>query len=120
MSAGLTSARLGRRTLVLTGDVLGGQLVSIAKVEGFPGFPDGVPGYDFCPMLQEQAVACGAEVMMGSVERIHPQDGKWRLTTGAGGILARGIILATGSTLKKLNVPGEERLTGKGVSHCAS
>ena len=120
MSAGLTSARLGRRTLVLTGDVLGGQLVSIAKVEGFPGFPDGVPGYDLCPMLQEQAVACGAEVMMGSVERIHPQDGKWRLTTGAGGILARGIILATGSTLKKLNVPGEERLTGKGVSHCAS
>ena len=57
MSAGLTSARLGRRTLVLTGDVLGGQLVSIAKVEGFPGFPDGVPGYDLCPMLQEQAVA---------------------------------------------------------------
>jgi thioredoxin reductase (NADPH) len=119
MSAGLTSARLGRQTLVLTGDVLG-QLVSIAKVEGFPGFPDGVPGYDLCPMLQEQAVASGAEVMMTSLERIHPQGAKWRLMTGAGDILARGIILATGSTLKKLNVPGEQRLTGKGVSHCAS
>jgi thioredoxin reductase (NADPH) len=120
MSAGLTSARLGRRTLVLTGDVLGGQLVGIAKVEGFPGFPNGVPGYDLCPMLQEQAVASGAEVMMTSLERIHPQGAKWRLTTGAGDILARGIILATGSTLKKLDVPGEQRLTGKGVSHCAS
>jgi thioredoxin reductase (NADPH) len=120
MSAGLTSTRLGRQTLVLTGDVLGGQLVGIAKVEGFPGFPDGVPGYDLCPMLQEQAVASGTEVLTTSLERIHPQGKKWSLTTGAGDILARGIILATGSTLKKINVPGEERLSGKGVSHCAS
>ena len=66
MSAGVTSARLGRRTLVLTGDVLGGQLVSIEKIEGFPGYPEGVAGYDLCPMMQEQAVASGAEVMMNS------------------------------------------------------
>ena len=52
MTAGVTSARLGRTTLVLTGDVLGGQLVSIEKIEGFPGFPDGVPGYDLSPITQ--------------------------------------------------------------------
>jgi thioredoxin reductase (NADPH) len=120
MTAGLTCARLGRRTVVLTGDVLGGQLVSIEKIEGFPGFPDGVPGYDLCPMMQEQAVASGAEVMMNGLERIDSQDGNWRVTTVEGDILARAVILATGSTLKKLDVPGEERLTGKGVSHCAS
>ncbi len=120
MTAGVTSARLGRRTLVLAGDVLGGQLVSIEKIEGFPGFPDGVPGYDLCPMMQEQAVASGAEFMMNSLERIDSQDGTWRVTTAAGDIPARAVILATGSTLKKLGVPGEERLTGKGVSHCAS
>jgi thioredoxin reductase (NADPH) len=120
MSAGVTSARLGRRTLVLTGDVLGGQLVSIEKIEGFPGFPDGVPGYDLCPMMQEQAVASGAEFMMNSLERIDTHDGTWRITTEEGDILARAVILATGSRLKKLDVPGEERLTGKGVSHCAS
>ena len=120
MSAAVTAARLGRSTLVVTGDVLGGQLVSIEKVEGFPGFPEGVPGYDLCPMLQEQAAAAGAEFTMNSLTRLDAEDGRWRVTTGEGDTLARAIILATGSSLKKLGVPGEERLTGSGVSHCAS
>jgi len=120
MSAAITMARLGRSTLVVTGDVLGGQLVSIEKVEGFPGFSEGVPGYDLCPMLQEQAAAAGAEFMMNSVARLDAQDGQWRVMTGEGDTLARAVILATGSSLKKLGVPGEERLTGAGVSHCAS
>ena len=120
MTAAVTAARLGRKTLVLTGDVPGGQLISIEKIEGYPGFPDGVPGYDLCPMLQEQAAATGAEFMMTGLERLDPQDGQWRVTTGEGGILARAVIVATGSSLKKLDVPGEERLTGNGVSHCAS
>jgi thioredoxin reductase (NADPH) len=120
MTAAVTAARLGRKTLVLTGDVPGGQLISIEKIEGYPGFPDGVPGYDLCPMLQEQAAAAGAEFMMTGLERLDPQDGQWRVTTGEGDILARAVIVATGSSLKKLDVPGEERLTGNGVSHCAS
>jgi thioredoxin reductase (NADPH) len=49
MSAALSSARLGRRTAILTGAMIGGQLVSIEKVEGVPGFPEGVAGYDLCP-----------------------------------------------------------------------
>jgi thioredoxin reductase (NADPH) len=120
MSAAVTAARLGRSTLVLVGDVLGGQLVSIEKIEGFPGFPDGVPGYDLCPMLQEQAAAAGAEFMMSSLQRLDAQDGKWCATSGDGEIVAGAVILAMGSSLRKLGVPGEERLTGSGVSHCAS
>jgi thioredoxin reductase (NADPH) len=120
MSAGVTAARLGRKTLVLTGDVPGGQLMSIEKIDGYPGFPEGVPGYDLCPMLQDQAAAAGAEFMMTGLERLDAQDGKWRVTSGEGDILARAVIVATGSSLKKLDVPGEERLTGNGVSHCAS
>jgi thioredoxin reductase (NADPH) len=119
-TAAVTAARLGRKTLVLTGDVPGGQLISIEKIEGYPGFPEGVPGYDLCPMLQEQAAAAGAEFMMTGLERLDPQDGQWCVTTGEGDILARAVIVATGSSLKKLDVPGEERLTGNGVSHCAS
>ena len=120
MTAAVTAARLGRSTLVLTGDVLGGQLVSIEKIEGFPGFPEGVPGYDFCPMMQEQAAAAGAEFMMNSLEAIEPRDTQWQVTTAEGDVLARSVILATGSSLKTLGVPGEDRLFGKGVSHCAS
>ena len=64
LTAAVTAARLGRKTLVLTGDVPGGQLMSIEKIDGYPGFPEGVPGYDLCPMLQDQAAAAGAEFMM--------------------------------------------------------
>jgi thioredoxin reductase (NADPH) len=120
MTAAVTSARLGRTTLVVTGDAPGGQLMSIEKIDGFPGFPDGIPGYDLCPMLQEQAAAAGAEFTMSSLQRLHAQDGKWRAATGEGEIAARAVILAMGSSLKKLGVPGEERLKGNGVSDCAS
>jgi len=120
LTAAATAARLGRKTLVLTGDVPGGQLMSIEKIDGYPGFPEGVPGYDLCPMLQDQAAAAGAEFMMTGLERLDPHDGMWRVTTGEGNVLARAVIVATGSSLKKLDVPGEERLAGNGVSQCAS
>jgi thioredoxin reductase (NADPH) len=121
LTAALTSARLGRKTLLLTGDVLGGQLLSIAKVDGYPGFPDGIAGYDLCPIAQEQAAAAGAQLRMTTLESLAPGDGGWRAGAGDGGQLtARAVILATGARLKTLGVPGEERLFGKGVSHCAS
>jgi thioredoxin reductase (NADPH) len=120
LTAAVTAARLGRKSLVLAGDVPGGQLMSIDKIEGYPGFPEGVPGYDLCPMLQDQAAAAGAEFTMTGLERLDAQDGQWRMTTGEGDILARAVVVATGSSLKKLDVPGEERLTGSGVSQCAS
>src|ERR1700747_1292654 len=108
MTAAVTVARLGRKTLVLTGDVPGGKLMSIEKIKGYPGFPEGVPGYDLCPMLQDQAAAAGAEFMMTSLERLDAQDGQWRVTSGEGDVLAHAVIVATGSSLKKLDVPGEE------------
>jgi thioredoxin reductase (NADPH) len=121
LNAGLASARLGRRTLVLAGGILGGQLLSIGKIDGFPGFPDGIPGYDLCPMAQEQAAAAGAEFAATEITQLAAQDGRWRVATGAGqDYVARGVILATGAELKELGVPGEARLRGKGVSHCAS
>ncbi len=120
LTAALTGARLGLRTLCLTGDVLGGQLLSINKIDGYPGFPDGTAGYDLCPIAQEQAVAAGAEIAATTLDGLMPRDGRWRLATGEGEIAARGVVLATGAVLKELGVPGEGRLKGKGVSHCAS
>ena len=120
LTAGLASARLGRSTLVLTGDTLGGHLLSIEKVEGYPGFPDGVPGYDLCPMTQEQAAAAGAELALGAATALEPAGDAWRIRSADGDSVARAVILATGTSLKALGVPGEERLKGKGVSHCAS
>lgn len=120
LTAALTAARLGRRPLVLTGDVLGGNLISIERVEGYPGFPEGVAGYELCPMVQAQAAEAGAEFESTGLQRLDGGAGKFHLVTGEGEIAARAVILAMGSQIRKLGVPGEERLAGKGVSHCAS
>ena len=120
LTAGLTSARAGRKTRVLTGPALGGHLVSIERIDGYPGFPDGVPGYDLCPIIQEQAAGAGAEFAATEATGLHAEDGRWRVTTGEGDVRARAVVIATGTTLKTLGIPGEEPLRGKGVSHCAS
>jgi thioredoxin reductase (NADPH) len=122
LTAALHSARAGRATLVLGGRAPGGLLLSIEAIEGLPGFPEGVPGYDLCPMLQEQAEEAGAEFRMEELAVLQPADARWRLSTGDGEpkLEARAVILATGARLKHLGVPGEEALQGRGVSHCAS
>jgi thioredoxin reductase (NADPH) len=120
LTAAVHSARMGRATLALAGRAPGGLLLSIEQIEGVPGFPEGVPGYELCPMLQEQAADEGAEVRMGEIDGIEPVGESWRVATDDGDVQARAVILATGSRLKTLGVDGEERFQGRGVSHCAS
>jgi thioredoxin reductase (NADPH) len=122
LTGAVHAARMGRSTLVLGGRAPGGLLLSIERIDGVPGFPEGIAGYELCPMLQEQAADGGAEVRMSDLEGLEPAgDGEgWRLRTSDGEAEARAVILATGARLKALGVDGEERLQGRGVSHCAS
>ena len=120
LTAGLTAARLGRSTLVLAGTVPGGLLLTIDRIDGFPGFPEGIAGYELCPSLQEQAGAVGAEVAALELERLEQANGSWRIATAEGGVEARAVIAATGARFRQLGVPGEERLQGHGISTCAS
>src|SRR4051812_42009324 len=119
LTAGLFSARLGRSTLVLVPLMPGGQLATINHIEDFPGFPEGVAGYDLGPMIQEQAAAAGAEFRSGEAKRLSSAGDIWKIEADED-IEARTVIIASGSSPRALGVPGEERLTGKGVSHCAS
>src|SRR5512139_1113018 len=105
MSAALTSARLGRSTSILTGGVPGGELLSIEKIEGVPGFPDGIPGYDLCPITQEQADAVGVQFLWASGDSIVANGGRWRVTSAEGDIDAGGVIIARGTAVAKLEVP---------------
>lgn len=120
LTAGMEAARLGRKTLILTGGVFGGHLLSIEKIDGYPGFPDGVAGYELVPMTQGQAVEAGAELAMTEITGLEHEGEGWRVTAGDGEYHALAVIIATGTGLKTLDVPGEESLRGKGVSHCAS
>jgi len=120
LTAGLFGARQGLTTLVMESNIPGGHLISIEKIEDFPGFPDGIAGYDLCPNLQRQASDYGAEFQRAEVVRLETSDNVWSVFTEEEQHRAKAVIVATGSTLKHLGVPGEEKLMGRGVSHCAS
>lgn len=120
LTAGLFSARLGRSTMVLVSLIPGGHLANINQIEDFPGFPQGVPGYDLGPIIQEQAMNAGAEFAMAELQSVVYEGNLWKITTPEGEFHARALIVATGSENQPLGVPGEEEFTGRGVSHCAS
>lgn len=120
MSAALTAARLGRTTAILTGGIPGGELLNIEKVDGVPGHEDGIAGYDFCPITQELADAAGAVFVMEAATAIIAEGDGWKITTDSDEFAAKAIILAMGAKLLKLGVAGEDKFTGRGVSHCAT
>lgn len=120
LTAGLFSARQGLSTLIMEANIPGGHLISIEKIEDFPGFPDGIAGYDLCPTVQRQAADQGAELQRAEVSALEPQKNLWSVVTDEERHIAKVVIVATGSSLKDLGVPGEARLSGRGVSHCAS
>jgi thioredoxin reductase (NADPH) len=120
LTAGLFAARYGLSTLVLESNIPGGHLISIEKIEDFPGFPDGIAGYDLCPTVQRQAADQGAEFQRAEVENLHPEGPFWLVITDEERHRGKAVIVATGSSLKELGVPGETKLMGRGVSHCAS
>ncbi|MCC6202201.1 MAG: FAD-dependent oxidoreductase [Gammaproteobacteria bacterium] len=122
--AGLTAAwhlaRLGRGVTVLTGGVPGGHLLSLERIDGLPGFPEGIAGYDFGPILQEQAETAGAVCSGAELTGFARAGSLLRVHTTEGDLAARALVIATGTKLRRLDVPGEEALRGRGVSECAS
>ena len=119
-SAGMYSSRLGLKTLLLERLIPGGQIINVEKVEDYPGFLEGISGADFSSKLQEQAIGAGTEFDMSEVTGIRKLDNQWVVETYEGKKTAKSIILAAGSTLNKLGVPGEDELVGAGVSYCAT
>ena len=119
-SAGMYCSRLGLKTLLLERLIPGGQIINVEKIEDYPGFPEGISGADFSSKLQDQAIRSGTEFAMSEVSGIRKLDNRWAVETYEGGKTAKSIILAGGSTLNRLGVPGENELVGSGVSYCAT
>ena len=120
LTAAIYGARSGLRTVVVEHAVPGGQVLNVEKIENYPGFPQGVAGFDLGPLAQEQAEAAGAEFVMDTATGLEI-DGERRVLRCEGTELAgKSVIVAAGSNLRALGIPGEEEFTGKGVSHCAS
>lgn len=120
LAAGLYAARARRRTLLLERKVTGGQIALTADVENYPGI-DSINGFDLAAAMHEQAAKYGMETAYAGVTAIDQRaDGRHVVRTGEGDYVASAVILTGGADFNRLGVPGEERLTGFGVSYCAT
>jgi len=120
LTAGMVAGRTGLSVAILDPGTPGGQVINVEKIENFPGFPQGVPGYDLGPLVQEQAEAAGAQFFFDTALEL-ALDGEQRIVRGAETELSgRAVIIACGSSFRTLGIPGEEALLGRGVSHCAT
>lgn len=120
LSAGLYAARARRSTLLIEKKVTGGQIALTNDVENYPGI-DNVNGFDLAAAMHKQASKYGMETLLAEVTGIEPQaGGTHRVHTTEGSISARAVILTGGADYNRLGIPGEDRLTGDGVSYCAT
>lgn len=120
-TAAIYTARAGLNPLLIAGEVTaGGALMNTTEVENFPGFPEGIQGPDLMANMLAQAKRFGCEVLYEDALEVSLAGEEKKVVTSEGEYLARRVILSMGSEYRKLNVPGEAKLSGRGVSYCAT
>lgn len=118
LTAAIYAARAGKRTAILEREAAGGQIVSAPLVENYPGAPS-VSGAELAGRMRAQAEALGAELLYTEAAGLEKTQTGFRVLCTDGTREARTVILATGASHRRLGLPGEELLTGCGVSYCA-
>jgi thioredoxin reductase (NADPH) len=119
LSAGLYAARARLRSLLVERAVPGGLIVNAGLVENYPGFPQGISGLELAELMSQQATKFGLETLTAEVTGLELRGEQKVITTTEGNLVAKAVIIASGSDRVKLGVPGEEEFTGRGVSYCA-
>lgn len=119
LTAAIYTTRGAASTLILGGEIWGGQLMLTTTVDNYPGFPEGIQGPELMNLMRKQAERFGAEFVQENVESLDLAKKPFELTAGGKKYIAQSIIIATGADTKWLGVPGEDKLRGRGVSSCA-
>lgn len=120
LSAAIYAGRARRSTLVLEKGLPGGQILVTDWVENFPGFPDGVTPFELMRDFHKHAEKFGARIETDEIEGISESEEAWLLRGSKDQYAARAVIIATGSAYRRLGLENESRLTGRGVSYCAT
>jgi thioredoxin reductase (NADPH) len=120
LTAALYTARANLKPLVLTGKQPGGLLTTTTIVENFPGFPEGVDGYELMTRLQKQAERFGARVQFATLESANLSDTPFKLVVDGEEVLTETLIIASGAGHRHLGLESEDKLENKGVTYCAT
>jgi len=120
LTAGLYTSRAKLDTLLIERMIMGGQVMTTTKVENYPGFPGGIDGPDLMVRFQEHCQEFGLQVEYGEVENLHDRGAEKVVVVDGREIRTRAVIVTTGAEPRKLGIPGEQELTGRGVSYCAT
>jgi thioredoxin reductase (NADPH) len=120
LTAGLYAARARLKTLMLEKLSPGGQVLLTDWVENYPGFPEGISGFELVDRMRQQAERFGLVIENQEVSRLELSPDKKVVVTDKQSLETKALILTSGATPRKLGIEGEERLTGKGVSYCAT
>jgi len=120
LTAALYAARANLNPLVLTGTMPGGLLTTTSKVENFPGFPEGIDGYELVSRIQKQAERFGARVKFSTVEKIDLLNRPFTIIADGEEIKTASLIIATGASHRHLGIESEAALENKGVTYCAT
>ncbi len=120
LTAGLYCSRARLKTLLVEKMLLGGQVMTTTEVENYPGFPGGIAGPELMERMQEHCQEFGLEVQTAQVEKVENDGAVKKVVLDSGVIESRSVIIASGAQPRKLGVPGEQELTGRGVSYCAT
>jgi len=120
LAAAIYTGRARLRTVVLEKGLPGGQILLTDWVENFPGFPEGIAPFELIERFRNQASKFGAAVETDEARGMRREGGQWIVTGLNKEYRTRAVIIATGAAYRKLGIPGEARLTGKGVSYCAT
>lgn len=120
LTAAIYTARARLTTLVVEKKEIGGEAAATDMIENYPGFPEGINGHALADRMMQQAKRFGAEIYYGEVAKLDLRSSPKTLLIDGKSINAQAVIIATGTSPKLLNVPGEKELKGRGVSYCAT
>lgn len=121
LTAALYAARANLDPLLISGNEFGGQIALTDEVENYPGFPDGITGPELTELMKRQAEKFGARFETDHVSKVDLQTHPFQLDTENGAHYeTKSLVIATGASPRRLGVPGELELTGRGVSYCAT
>jgi thioredoxin reductase (NADPH) len=121
LTAALYAARAQLGPLVITGSQIGGQVALSSEIENYPGFPEGISGAVLVEKMQRQAERFGARMLIDEITGVEFREGApLQVTTTSDTLHAEAVILCAGASPRRLGVPGEEEMIGRGVSFCAT